>query len=246
VNAITKISPWRAKPLTEASKSAKFRAVMDLSAERVILGRSAIIAGWSVGVVGTLMLGASIYGWVTILPLKTIQNEIWVADKTTGIISHPVSLQDAARTFGAATERNYLRQYVEARVGYLKQMDKENDHLVKIMSSKDEQSHYEAERQDPNGPIKRLGKDEYAKIINLRYFPQTLAADGTTRQYIVHFTHQTWHEGDKTSDEPWTATVTFQFHPELPMYPDDRDKNPGGFQAISFSVNSDIPDTKRQ
>jgi type IV secretory pathway component VirB8 len=158
------------KPLTEASKSAKFRAVMDLSAERVILGRSAIIAGWSVGVVGTLMLGASIYGWVTILPLKTIQNEIWVADKTTGIISHPVSLQDAARTFGAATERNYLRQYVEARVGYLKQMDKENDHLVKIMSSKDEQSHYEAERQDPNGPIKRLGKDEYAKIINLRYF----------------------------------------------------------------------------
>ena len=45
-------SPWTAKPLTDASKNAKFRAVMDLSAERVILGRSAIVIGWVLGGVG--------------------------------------------------------------------------------------------------------------------------------------------------------------------------------------------------
>jgi hypothetical protein len=45
VNAISKISPWTAKPLSDAAKNAKFRAVMDLAAERVILGRSAIVTG---------------------------------------------------------------------------------------------------------------------------------------------------------------------------------------------------------
>jgi type IV secretion system protein VirB8 len=246
MNAISKLSPWKAKPLSEAAKNAKFRAVMDLSAERVILGRSAIIAGWSVGGMGAAMFGASIYGWVTILPLKTIETDIWVADKTTGIINHPISLQDAARTFGAATERYYLRQYIEVRIGFLREMDQENDHLVKVMSSSEEQARYADERAVDNGPIKRLGKDDYAKVVNFRYHPQSLGKDGVTRQYIVQFTRQIWHGGNKVADEPWTATISFQFHPELPMLPDDRDKNPGGFQAISFSANSDIPDQRRQ
>ena len=68
MNTISMLSPWKAKPLSEAAKTAKFRATMDLAAERVILGRSAIIAGWSVGGLGMVMLSASIYGWVSILP----------------------------------------------------------------------------------------------------------------------------------------------------------------------------------
>src|ERR1035441_3837946 len=104
MNLVSKINPWTAVPLTEASKNAKFRAVMDLSAERVILGRSAIVTGWVIGGVGVTCMAASIFGWVTVLPLKTTEVKFYLVDKSTGIIGEPVGIQDAPRIFGAAVE----------------------------------------------------------------------------------------------------------------------------------------------
>jgi hypothetical protein len=63
VSAVSKILPWTAKPLSDAAKNAKFRAVMDLAAERVILGRSAIVTGWAIGGVGV----ACFAGWFGVL-----------------------------------------------------------------------------------------------------------------------------------------------------------------------------------
>jgi len=144
VNAISKISPWTAKPLSEAAKNAKFRAVMDLAAERVILGRSAIITGWTIGGVGAACFAASIFGWVTLLPLKTSEVKFFLVDKSTGIISEPVGLQDAPRIFGAAVEQQYLKRYIEAREGWVPEMDERNDHVTKLMSTPDEQARYAA------------------------------------------------------------------------------------------------------
>jgi type IV secretory pathway component VirB8 len=140
VNAISKISPWTAKPLTDAAKNAKFRTVMDLSAERVILGRSAIVTGWVIGGVGVACFAASIFGWVTLLPLKTTEVKFFLVDKSTGIIGEPVGLQDAPRIFGAAVEQQYLKRYIEAREGWVPEMDERNDHVTKLMSSPDEQA----------------------------------------------------------------------------------------------------------
>jgi hypothetical protein len=63
VSAVGKISLWTAKPLSDVAKNAKFRAVMDLAAERVILGRSAIVTGWVIGGAGMACFAASIFGW---------------------------------------------------------------------------------------------------------------------------------------------------------------------------------------
>jgi hypothetical protein len=60
VSAVSKILPWTAKPLSDAAKNAKFRAVMDLAADRVILGRSAIVTGWAIGGVGVACFAASL------------------------------------------------------------------------------------------------------------------------------------------------------------------------------------------
>ena len=97
MSAIGKISPWTAKPLSDAAKNAKFRAVMDLAAERVILGRSAIVTGWAIGGVGVACFAASIFGWVTLLPLKTTEVKFFLVDKSTGIIAEPVGLRDAPK-----------------------------------------------------------------------------------------------------------------------------------------------------
>ncbi|HEU0216730.1 MAG TPA: hypothetical protein VFQ90_08715, partial [Stellaceae bacterium] len=101
MSAIGKVMPWTAKPLSEAAKNAKFRAVMDLAAERVILGRSAIVAGWAVGGVGVCCFAASIFGWVSLMPLKTTEVKFFLVDKSTGIIGEPVGLEDAPKLFGA-------------------------------------------------------------------------------------------------------------------------------------------------
>ena len=88
-----------------------------MAAERVILGRSAIVAGWVIGGVGVACLAASVAGWVTLMPLKTTVVKFFLVDKSTGIIGEPVGIQDAPKIFGAAVEQQYLHSYIEAREG---------------------------------------------------------------------------------------------------------------------------------
>lgn len=246
MNQISKINPWTAEPLTEATKNAKFRAVMNLSAERVILGRSAIIAGWTIGGVGVACLAASILGWVTILPLKTVEVKFFLVDQSTGIIGEPVSIEDAPKTFGAAVEQQYLRRYIEAREGWVPEMDEQDDHVAKIMSSPDEQARIAAARSLPTSPIKALAKDGHIQIDNFRFHPQAMGKDGETRRYLVQFDRTVWHGGTKDPTKSWSATVDFAWHPMLPMLPSDRSLNAGGMQVISYSASSDTPDTRRQ
>ncbi len=222
MNAISKISPWTAKPLSDAAKNAKFRAVMDLAAERVILGRSAIVTGWAIGGVGVACFAASIFGWVTLLPLKTSEVKFFLVDKSTGIIAEPVGLQDAPKMFGAAVEQQYLKRYIEAREGWVPEMDERNDHLTKLMSTPDEQARYAAARNAPLSPVKALGKDGHVSVENFRFHPLAIGKDGETRRYLVQFDRTVWRGANQDPTQAWSATVDFQWHPELPMRPDDR------------------------
>ena len=192
MNTISKISPWTAKPLSEAAKNAKFRAVMDLAAERVILGRSAIVTGWVIGGVGVACFAALIFGWVTLLPLKTSEVKFFLVDKSTGIIGEPVGLQDAPRIFGAAVERQYLKRYIEAREGWLPEMDERSDHVTKLMSIPDEQARYAAGRDMPMSPVKALGKDGHVSVDNFRFHPLAIGKDRETRRYLVQFDRTVW------------------------------------------------------
>jgi type IV secretory pathway component VirB8 len=240
-----KILPWRAKPLAEAAKSAKFRAVMNLSAERVILGRSAILAGWTIGGIGVACFAASIFGWVTLLPLKTSEVKFYLVDKSTGIIGVPVGLQDAPKLFNAAVEEQALKQYVEAREAWVPEMDERNDRITKLMSTPDEQARYAASRKSPLSPVNALGKDGNVGLDNFRFHSLTATKDGTHR-YLVQFQRTVWRGGTLDGSAPWSATVDFQWHPELPMLPADRADNPGGFQVLNYSASSDAPDQRRQ
>jgi len=246
VNQLGKLSPWTAKPLTEASKNAKFRAVMDLTAERVILGRSAIVTGWVIGGVGVTCMAASVFGWVTLLPLKTTEVKFFLVDRSTGIIAEPVGLQDAPRLFGAAVEQQYLRRYVEAREGWVPDMDERDDHVVKIMSTPDEQARYAAGREMPSSPARLLAGDGHVSVENFRFHPLAIGKDGETRRYLVQFARTVWHGAIRDPTQAWSATVDFQWHPDLPMRPDDRSDNPGGFQVLGYSASSDTPDQRRQ
>lgn len=243
---LSKISPWVAQPLTDAAKDAKVRSVLSLHAERVIYGRSAIITGWTMGGFGAAMMGISIWGWVMVLPLKTIQNEIWVADASTGIIAKPLTLEDAPKKFGTATEEHYLLQYLQARERWIPEMDRQNDHIAKIMSSPEEQARINEGRLRQEHNAVAIGKAGHVEIENVHYFPQATDKDSDTRRYLIRFQRTVWRGSNKESSEPWTNTTDFQWHPERAMTPADRADNPGGFVAISFTSNSDFKDPVRR
>ncbi|MGH7080589.1 MAG: VirB8/TrbF family protein [Acetobacteraceae bacterium] len=242
-----KIAPWRAQPLAEAAKSAKFRQVMDLNAERVILGRSAVVAGWSVGAVGAVMLAASVAGWMMFLPLKTTEVRFFLVDKSTGIIEQPVGLADAPRLFGEAVAEQYLKRYVTAREEWVPQMDERDDHIAKLMSTPAEQLRYEADRNLSTSPIRAVGPSGHVSIDNFRFHALAVGKDGTHR-YLVQFDRTVWRDGfrDRPLPEPWSATVDFQWHPAVAMTPADRVDNPGGFQALAYSASPDTPELGRQ
>ena len=69
---------------------------------------------------------------------------------------------------------------------------------------------------------------------------------GETRRYLVQFDRSVWRGANQDPTQAWSATVDFQWHPELPMRPDDRTDNPGGFQVLGYSASSDTPDQRRQ
>ena len=92
------------------------------------------------------------------MPLKTTEVKFFLVDKSTGIIGEPVGLQDAPKLFGAAVEQQYLRRYVEAREGWVPEMDERNDHVVKIMSTPDEQARYRGRPQRAWHRSRRLAR----------------------------------------------------------------------------------------
>jgi type IV secretion system protein VirB8 len=245
VNPFKRLTPWAAKPLNPVTKERKFREVMDLSSERALLGRSAIITGWVLGGTGVVCLLASAITVATLFPLKQTVVKFYSADQTTGIIGEPVSIQDAPKIFSEAQDRQYLRRYIEAREGWVYEMDQRNDHVAKILSTPEEQARIAEKRNTPAHPAKLLGKDGHIQIENFR-FHQMAGGRARTRAYLVQFDLAVWRGTLRESTRPYSATVDFQWHPELPMTPDDRSDNAGGFQVTAYSANPDTPDTRRQ
>lgn len=243
---VSKISPWTAQPLTEASRDAKLRAVLSVAAERVIYGRQMIIVCWTVFGCGITLICVSIFGWVMLFPLKTIQNNMWIADQSTGIISKPLSLEDAPTHFGPAMEEHALHQYLLARERWIPETDREDDHQAKIMSSPEEQARINASRAKPDSNAVAIGSAGHIEIDNDHYFPQFMDKDSETRRYLVRFRRVVWRGSNQEPSEPWSATVDFAWHPERAMNPADRRDNPGGLVVVAYTAKSDIPDQRRQ
>jgi type IV secretion system protein VirB8 len=245
VNAIIRLTPWSSKALSAAAKERKFREVMDLSGERVLLGRSAIIAGWVIGGTGIVSLLASAVTVASLFPLKQTEVRFFLVDQSTGIISAPVSIADAPKIFSEAQDRQYLRRYIEAREGWVYEMDQRNTHLANVMSVPAEQARIADKRVAETSPAKLLGKDGHIQVENFR-FHQLAGGRARSRSYLVQFDVTVWRGTQKESTKPYSATIDYEWHPELPMTPDDRSDNAGGFQVLAYSANPDTPDARRQ
>jgi len=241
VDRVARFAPWRAQALSQAAKDKHFRNVMDLQAESVLLGRSAIIAGWVIGGVGAAAFIASIAGWLMILPLKTTEMKFYEVDRSTGIIGVPVSLEDAPKLFSEATDHEYLKRYIMACEQWVPDVDRQNDRLCKLMSTPEQQASYMARRAKPTSTPKTIGKAGHVELDNFRFHPQATDKTTGTHRYWVQFDRSVWKGSNLEETKTWSASVDFKYQPEREMVPQDRDDNRSGLQVSSFTVTSDTP-----
>ena len=239
MTGFAKLVPWRAQPLTAAAKHAKFRQVMDLRAESVLASRSAILTAWTVFILAIGLIVASAFGWILVLSRPLPPPQFFEVDRSTGIVAAPVSITDAPKLFSEATDHHYLKDYILACEGWDPPMDPANYRKCQLMSSSDQQARYIAWREKPTSPPKALGRAGFVQIENFRYHRQAVLEKSGTRRYLVQFDRTVWRGSDKVSAQTWSATVDFQYHPELPMSPRDRDDNLIGLQVLAYSASSD-------
>lgn len=163
-------------------------------------------------------------------------------DRSTGWISPPVSARDIPIEFTEATRRRALINFITACQAYIPQTWHLMDyHACMLYAAPEEQNRLTAEIGAPASP---------------GYFPTLFGAHGWAmptdfpnfqfKGAIGDPPNQTWHYEVRYKRKEsingkdvfgwYTAEVYFQFHPELKMSPKDRDINPLGFQAVSFST----------
>jgi len=152
-------------------------------------------------------------------------------DQTTGWIGVAATPEDAPKVFGEANERMYLRQFVENRYGYHPDMDQAEWDVVRVMSSAEDFERYNAWRKTDVAPIKELGTEGHADVLNVNPGRRTVGKNGTI-SYLVRFQLRKVKQGHVLSVEPWHANIDFQWHPEMQMTTQEAEWNAGGMQVI--------------
>jgi type IV secretion system protein VirB8 len=245
VNALNKIAPWRNEALTDGDKKRLFDEANSLQADRFLMGRAALRAGFWVGGVGAAIGVAGMVCAATLFPLKTREVDYYTVNQNTGYVGPSVGAADAPTLFSAQVAEAALQTYVELRENYLFETDGIAFHRVTLMSTPDEQTRYKAMHDDPKAPSRALRDRGYIQIDNFQFWP---VGDGKAKahEYVVKFDRRVMPAGQPVppKGEPYTVQIAFQFHPEYPMSLPDRRLNPTGLQVLSYRVHSDNPATR--
>lgn len=242
MNAIPKIKPHRASALTDGDKQRLYSEANEYRAERAMMGAAALKAGFWIGGIGATIGVLGMVCAATLFPLKTREVEYYTVNQNTGYVGPSVGAKDAPTLFNQQVAEFALREYVELRENYQFETDPIAFHRVTLMSSPDEQVRYKAMHDAPMAPARALRDHGYVQTTNFQFW---LVGDGKakTREYVVKFDRYEMHAGQPAPlrGDPYTAQVSFQFHPEYPMSAPDRRLNVYGLQVTSYRVEADNP-----
>jgi type IV secretion system protein VirB8 len=242
MNAIHKLTPWRSEALADADKKQLFADGNRFQEDRFLMGRAALRVGFWVGGTGAAIGVAGMVCAATLFPLKTRVVEYYTVNQSTGYVGPSVGATDAPTLFTQQVAEAALQTYVEQRENYLFETDGLAFHRVTLMSTPDEQARYKTMHDEPKAPARALRDRGYIQIENFQFWPVG-EGKAKTREYIVKFDRRVMPAGQPvpTKGDPYTAQISFQFHPEYPMALPDRRLNVTGLQVMSYRVHSDNP-----
>lgn len=235
MNAISKVLPVFASP---AQREELFAEAKTYAAERQEMGRAARHAGWVVGGVGTFVGVVGMCAVIALLPLKQTEFRYLLVDRNDGTVGESVAAVDAPKLFTDQVAAQYLRQYIEAREGYVPETDDLMFRKVAVMSAPEEQRRYAAWHTAPTSPRALLSRSGHIRVENFRPVLQGTGKDKTI-VYTVRYDRTELRGTTAGPRKPWTATIQFQWHPEQPSNLNDRQLNPAGLQVIAYQADPD-------
>ncbi len=223
-----------ARPLTDGEQQAAFKDTLSFYAETKRLRGSFNKLGWMVGWTGMACLTASATGWCILLPLKSVELRFVEVDHSTGTIVNTRSAADATILFGQKEAEHFLRQYVDAREGYVPEADKRRWDIVQIMSSSDVWEQYVAWRKSDLSPVKQLGTSGHVDVSHFAFTPHGKGKNDTY-EFTVRYDRQEVRNQNIGPMKSWSSTVDFQWHPKTAMSSQEGQDNPGGMVVIAYS-----------
>ena len=223
-----------AQPLTEDMRQMAYADALSFYGETHRLRRAFNRIGWYVGSIGLLCLTASAIGWCILLPLKSIEVQFIEVDHETGRIAYGAGPADAPALFGQREAEHFLQQYVEAREGYVPELDKRKWDVVEEMSSADVFEEYNAWRKSDLAPVKQLGTAGHVNVAHFSFTPHGKGKNDTF-EYTVRYDRQEVRGGTTGPVRSFSSTVDFQWHPKAVMTLQEGRDNPGGMTVIAYS-----------
>lgn len=241
MSVLDRVVSIRAEALPDEAIEQLHRQTSAYQHERALMGEAALRVSYWIGgaglVVGVLGMACA----ATLFPLKTHDIEYYVVNQVTGYTGPAVGVKDAPSLFSDVVAQADVLKYVMARENYTYETDDLAFHQATIMSSGDEQRHFKEMHDAAGSPAKALGDHGYVRVENVQMWK---LGDGKrqTQEYVVKFTRKVIRAGQPVpgTGEPITAQISFQFHPEYVMEPNDRRLNPTGFQAIEYRSRADV------
>lgn len=248
MSATTRLDQWQAQPLSPEAAAAHMRDAIGRADEVRRTGMAFRRAGWLVGAAGVLAgLGGLAVAATVLLRAEPTRLEFALIDPNTGAVSHTFSAADAPRHFSDDTARQYLRAFVETCDGYAPTLQREalerQFRRCAVLMTEPMQQKFAAyfSPSNPASPQVTLGRAGVRTPQNLRF--SKLPSEGNTQTWLVRYHRVDTRAGQNTTGitqhTPTTATVTFQWRPDLPQSPEDRTWNTAGMQVVAFTIEPD-------
>jgi type IV secretory pathway component VirB8 len=242
------LSAWPSEPLTDDSREAFYTAVKDRQQSALADAERVRRLGTIYGASGLAAAVVMAIGALTVYiktPVPPPPGYILV-DKTEGLITQPVSAQQAPTIFPEIVRERALRDFVTACETYVPETFlKVEWHNCMIMATPDEQKIIAADigpkgPRDPTVLFGGPGKPQAVvdKFTEFRKLGEAGVNPNQTYHYQVRYQRVEVANGKETHPH-YTAHIYFQFHPELRASMNDRIINPYGLQVVSFSTTPD-------
>lgn len=244
MSAVVRLKPgaWPAQPLTPEAAAEHVEGGGARADEVERTGRAFRRLGWIAGGVGAFAglagIGAGAYALTRVEPTRPYFSLI---NPATGEVSPAIAAADAPRHFTQDTAKQYLRMFVESCAGYVHAARSRSYARCTALMAPSQQAKYREAftSTNPNSPQNLYGPAATLVPEALRFYPLP-GGGGRIQSWQVRYRQVEYRNGQKVRELPWTATVHFEWKPDMRMTEEARTWNTAGMRTVDFSFGPDV------
>lgn len=224
----------QAKPIPPETADAFFAQLDGLEMDYVRANEKSRRAAWRFAAMFGGIALLETFAIASLAPMHTVEWRLVRVDNA-GPVEVVTTLDKSGQVFTDATARFFLGQYVRMRESYYDPEKLYNFEVVALMSDPAEQQRYaEAVRgSNPISPQTVFARGGFARV---KIVSTAILGKGLGQVAFSREEHTDQSTAAKTTQ--WIATIGFTLNPAARMKDADRNKNPLGFQVVSYHTDA--------